>query len=218
MAKIIYYQRRETFGEFLGRFFEQMLTIITIVFVFITLAIICNLNKEFEELERRLGVNSIISYEERIPIEYIIKRHMDSVPIPEQTIEETSIEETIPYLQSDVELLARLMYAEEGIFIYKLSEEDAKYVNQLAGSVVLNRERINYKGAKSIKEVIYSEGQYACVENGTINQEVPQIVYEWAEELLENGPIGPKNMIYQAEFKQGSKVYKHIENQYFCLK
>ena len=110
------------------------------------------------------------------------------------------------------------MYAEEGIFIYKLSEEEAKYVCQLAGSVVIHRKNMKYGGANTIEEVIYAHGQYACVNNGSINQEVPDVVYEWAEELLLNGPIGPENMIYQAQFQQGSETYDIIGNQYFCLK
>ena len=156
------------------------------------------------------------------------------LPLPEETLEEAIEEETevaqtverisettpeyeMSYKQSDVELLARLMYAEEGIFIYKLSEEDSKYVCQLAGSVVIHRKNMNYGGADTIEEVIYAEGQYQCVANGSINQEVPDIVYEWAEELLQNGPIGPENMVYQAEFEQGSEVYDHVGNQYFCV-
>lgn len=120
------------------------------------------------------------------------------------------------YSKSDVELLAKLMYAEEGIYIYKLSQAEAKYVCQLAGSVVLHRKNMEYGGADTIKEVIYANGQYECVNNGSINQKVPDIVYEWAEELLTNGPLGPSNMVYQAQFEQG-EVYEQIGNQYFCL-
>ena len=120
--------------------------------------------------------------------------------------------------QSDIELLARLMYAEEGVFISKLPLEEAKYVNQLAGSVVLHRMNSSFDGCKTIKEVIYDPGQYDCVRRGTLSQKVPKIEYEWARELLENGPIGPENMVFQAEFIQGSGVYEHIGNQYFCIK
>ena len=134
------------------------------------------------------------------------------------TVETETVTTNKNYTQSDVELLARLMYAEEGIFISKLPLEDAKYVNQLAGSVVLHRLNSSFDGCKTIRDVIYEPGQYDCVNRGTINQEIPDIELEWARELLENGPIGPENMVFQAEFKQGSGVYEHIGNQYFCVK
>ena len=118
--------------------------------------------------------------------------------------------------ESDVMLLARVMHAEEGILRKKLSYEEAKMAHMLAGSVILNRRNMHYLGDTTIAEVIYAPGQYACIEN--LNQKIPQETIEWAQELIDNGPIGPSNMIYQAEFEQGSETYAHIGNQYFCCK
>lgn len=39
-----------------------------------------------------------------------------------------------------------------------------------------------------------------------------------AEELLISGYDIPSNVLYQAEFKQGSGVYKKVQNMYFCYK
>lgn len=159
-----------------------------------------------------------------LPEENIKRQQISKTDVVEETqsINEAKIETTSTYVtnyeQRDVELLARLMYAEEGIYIYKLSEDEAKYVNQLAGSVVLHRRDTHFGGAKTIEDVIFAKGQYDSVAKGTIYQEVPDIVYEWAEELLKNGPIGPENLVYQAEFEQGSDTYDQIGNQYFCIK
>lgn len=119
----------------------------------------------------------------------------------------------------DKELLAHLMYGEEGILlsIKSVSDEDAKEAHMLAGSVVLNRKNMNYGGAQTVEEVIFAKNQYQCIEAGYFYMDVPNIVYEWAEELLENGPIGPENMVFQSQFTQGSGTYKKIYNQYFCV-
>lgn len=120
------------------------------------------------------------------------------------------------YSESDVMLLARLMHAEEGILLKKLSPEDAKRAHMLAGSVALHRLEQKYLGAETLTEVIYSHGQYASVEK--LNQKVPEETIQWAQELIDNGPIGPSNMIFQAEFEQGTDTYDHIGNQFFCCK
>lgn len=172
-----------------------------------------------EENEEQLQIET-----QQQMIEDVVEVLPTTMPEAETTQTEIRAEVTntstynVSYEKSDVELLARLMYAEEGKFIYELSEEDAKYVNQLAGSVVLHRRNTNFDGCKTIRDVIYEKGQYDSVARGTLNQEVPDIVYEWAEELLQNGPIGPDNLVYQAEFPQGSEVYEHIGNQYFCIR
>ena len=143
----------------------------------------------------------------------------------EETVEEVIIEDKEEpemitfYTEEDVELLARLMYAEEGVLLQRQSMEDAELAHKLCGSVILHRTEMGYLGADSIEETIYAEGQYADTTLQKLStQEAPEIVKKWAEELLTDGPIGPENMIYQSEFPQG-KVYTTIDNQYFgCLK
>ena len=110
------------------------------------------------------------------------------------------------------------MIAEEEEFLSML-EQNPKIVERvfkLAGSVVIHRADNNYRGATTIQEVVFSKGQYAnrTLEKVTEGQEIPDIVYEWAEELLENGAIGPNNLIYQSETLQGNR-YEVIGNQYF---
>lgn len=122
------------------------------------------------------------------------------------------------YNEADLELLAQLMYAEEGVLLkhYEKEPEKVEKVFKLAGSVVIRRAENNYLGAASLKEVVYTKGQYALttLERVSQGQDVPSIVYGWAKELLVKGPIGPKGLIYQAEFEQG-QVYDRLYNQIF---
>lgn len=160
-------------------------------------------------------------------VEEEFKRYIQSLPMPDMSDVQRVQEQPVviqgdilePLVQADEEevlLLAQLMHAEEGVLRKKLSSEEAKKAHLLCGSVIIHRRNMNYRGAKTIKDVIYTPGQYACIEN--LNQKVPEETIEWARELLENGPIGPEDMIYQAEFEQGSETVDYIGNQYFCCK
>jgi len=123
----------------------------------------------------------------------------------------------IDYTEEDVMLLAQVMYAEVGIFLQTQTEEDAKRAHILTGSVVINRVRTGIWG-DTIKDVIYAPGQYQCVDDGNINNEPPEEVIKWAEILLEYGPEGPDDMIFQSQFEQGTSTYDKIGNTYFCCK
>lgn len=127
---------------------------------------------------------------------------------------------SLKYNPTDKEILAQLMYAEEGVFLNKYEEkpEEVERVFKLAGSVAIRRMEHNYKGAESLADVVYTEGEYAfqTVQKVRQGQDVPTIVYVWAEELLVEGPIGPKGLIYQAQFEQG-EVYDRIGNQIFGI-
>ena len=119
------------------------------------------------------------------------------------------------YTEEDVDLLAHLINAEMGCSWF--SDDLLLY----AGSVVLNRiEHTNYKN--NLHDVIYEDGQYQCTWNGAIKKEPSERHYKIAKELLENGSVIPENVIYQAEFKQGSDVFYEYYDKvlnttiYFC--
>ena len=106
-------------------------------------------------------------------------------------------------------LLARLVYAEAG------SESDEH--QQAVASVVLNRMNSD-KFPDSIDEVICQRNplQYACIEDGNIDKIPDERAIKNAYYIWDNGSILPDNVLYQAEFKQGSGLYKQIGNTYFC--
>lgn len=110
--------------------------------------------------------------------------------------------------QSDIDLLARLMTAEQG---YGADERDY----YLAGSVVINRMNME-RYPNTLQDVIYDDGQYQCVENGHINRPYDEVAYQVAEELLVYGTEIPEDVIYQAEFIQGSDIYDKRNKTYYC--
>lgn len=119
-----------------------------------------------------------------------------------ETIEDTISEE-------DIDLLARLLYAEAGSSW--ISDETIYYV----GSVVLNRVNSEHY-PDTLYDVIYQDGQYSCTWSGAIYNEPTERCYRIAEDLLRKGSILPEDVLYQAEFKQGSGVYDYQDNLYFC--
>lgn len=81
--------------------------------------------------------------------------------------------------------------------------------------MVLNRV-VSSKFPNTIKEVVFQRGQYACTKDGNYYRDPTQKNREIAKYLLENGSQLPSNCIYQAQFKQGSGVYKKIGRTYIC--
>lgn len=221
---------KDTFGDFLIRLLTKSLTIVTLMILCITILVMHIGEQQILKLGKALGIKeeeTYTLYTERIPFEEEIERYIDRLPLPtieyqslemveqvSESFESIKVETNEQIEETDIMLLAKIMHAEEGVLRSRLSIEDAKRAHLLCGSVVLHRRNMNYLGAKTIKEVIYTPNQYASLEK--LNQEVPEETIEWARELIKNGPIGPSDMIYQAEFQQGGSTYDHIDNQYFC--
>jgi len=114
------------------------------------------------------------------------------------------------YSDDELWLLAHIIHGEAGS---NYCTEDLKlYV----GSVVLNRVQSKYF-PNTIKEVIYSPGQYSCVTNKSFYGNPSDACWEAATELLENGSRLPQDVVFQAQFVQGP-VYIKEQNMYFCSK
>ena len=131
-------------------------------------------------------------------------------PVVVEIVEEEEIEIFEPVVnETDLELMAHLLVGEAGADW--CSDEMLYYV----GSVALNRVTSKHF-PDTLDEVIFQDGQYASTWDGNFNREPSERHYEIAEDLLLNGSILPPNVVYQAEFKQGSGVYKKVQNMYFC--
>ncbi len=126
------------------------------------------------------------------------------------------------YTMEDRELLAQMMFAEEGVFFSRFAGDTASIerVHKLAGSVVLHRLNSHFSGAQTLADVLYAPGQYdyRTIQRVEKGQPLPDLVYQWADELLSEGALGPDTLVFQAEFPQGKEVYDHIGNQYFCCR
>ena len=90
------------------------------------------------------------------------------------------------------------------------------------GSVVLNRVA-DPRFPSTLQEVIFQNNplQYSCTVDGNFYKEPNEETIDAAKYLLENGSVLPENVIFQAEFKQGTGEYDHIKApngviMYFC--
>lgn len=111
----------------------------------------------------------------------------------------------------DLEILAHLLVGEAGSDW--CSDEMIYYV----GSVVLNRVAAK-DFPNTIEGVVFQKGQYACTWDGNYDREPTERHYRIAEDLLLNGSLLPEDVVFQAEFKQGSAVYAKVQNMYFCYR
>lgn len=82
-------------------------------------------------------------------------------------------------------------------------------------SVIMNRVKSD-KFPNTIFEVLVQPGQYAFVKDEIICGEPDERAIKNAEYVYWNGSQIPENVLFQAEFLQGSGVWKQIDNQYFC--
>ena len=94
---------------------------------------------------------------------------------------------------------------------------------QYVGYSVMNRVyQDDYYFPNTIKDVFYQQGQYAetslqSVQSGYITERAISNATIVLRDYY-NGTIPvPRNMVYQAEFKQGSKVFLQVGNTYFCI-
>lgn len=120
--------------------------------------------------------------------------------------QQNALQEVVVVDADDVELLARVIYAEGNT----LGEKGMLY----CGSVVLNRVKSN-NYPNTVDGVIFQDGQYACIEDGHFYNKPSDLALEIAEGLLTDGSILPEYVLYQSEFVQG-KVYDTVGNTYFC--
>lgn len=119
------------------------------------------------------------------------------------------------YTEEELYLLAKIIYAEAGSSW--LSDEQ----QLLVGNVVLNRVA-SPEFPNTIKEVIYQKGQYYGVNSNRFKKMVPgERELAHAKRLLDGERFCPTSVVFQANFKQGSGVWKAIPDKilkttYFC--
>lgn len=105
--------------------------------------------------------------------------------------------------------------------IINAEAEGASYENKIAcGMVVINRIK-DEDYPDTIEEVIFQTNcgiQYQSSQNDRIYLKPNEDSIKAAKEILKGDVEFPSNVVYQAEFKQGSEVYKKIENEYYCYK
>lgn len=129
------------------------------------------------------------------------------------SVKSAKVKEEPQYTKDELYLLSHLIQGEAG------SDFITDEHQQLVGQVVVNRVKSD-KYPDTLKEVIYQKGQYQCTTNGQFDKNSSKRAIKNAKLVLEGKVDCPENVIYQAEFKQGSGVYKKIETiistTFFC--
>lgn len=128
-----------------------------------------------------------------------------------EVVDETETE--LPYSADDFYELSHVIQAEAGYCEWDMMVG--------VGSVVLNRVK-HEAFPDSVYEVIHQPGQYSCVSNGSFAVEPTEEVKEVTDYLLRNGSEYPIDVVYQANFAQGSAIYKTLSTSYstmyFCYR
>ena len=116
---------------------------------------------------------------------------------------------------NDLFLLSKIVDAEAGSSW--LTEEH----RLLVASVIINRVN-SPEYPNTIYDVVYQKGQYAPAEKEWFAELIPSRDSVMAAyKILSEGSIAPPDVVYQANFRQGSGVYKSIHDSklgttYFC--
>lgn len=118
---------------------------------------------------------------------------------------ETESERT--YTDEDLWYLSRVIQAESGYCSIEMQEG--------VGSVVLNR-RDSDLFPDTIREVIEQPGQYSTL--SWLSSQIPtEEVIEVSIDLLENGSKFPPEVVWQANFPQGTGTYKTLSTSYSTM-
>lgn len=133
-----------------------------------------------------------------------------------------------PFIETEAEtevVESECLYSEDDL--YRLSHLIAGEVNDCdwemkiaVGSVVLNR-IADPRFPSTLGDVIFQPGQYSCTWDGNYDKVPNEETVEAAKFLLENGSQLPPNVIFQAEFVQGTGIYEMLVapngvTEYFC--
>ena len=112
-----------------------------------------------------------------------------------------------PYSDDDLWYLSRVIQAESGYCSKEMMEG--------VGSVVLNRVADD-RFPGTIREVIEQPGQYSTL--SWLSSQVPtDECMEVTIDLLENGSKFPEDVVWQANFPQGTSTYKTISTSYSTM-
>lgn len=119
----------------------------------------------------------------------------------------------------DLYCMAAVIYTEAG------GDKFSNECRMMVGCVVLNRVN-NSRYPDTIRGVLTQSGQYSNYSYKGVHfpkraqykseAHAVERAYECAKIVLNGGFIIPSNVVYQAEFIQGSGIYKKTNGMYFC--
>lgn len=145
--------------------------------------------------------------------------NVETVVVEKEVVVE--VEKELNYTYDELYCMAVVIYNEAG------GNACADEHRELVGYVVLNRVK-DSRFPNTIRGVLQQNGQYEGIskngvyfaKRGNSQLELQALERAWvtAKKVLENRdniPI-PENVVFQAEFTQGTGLYKKLRNTYFC--
>ena len=146
----------------------------------------------------------------------------DSLKNDETTIDIDPYEEGTEYFYCNTEYDETLETSyEKTIFIANAIDNEAAFgdINDAygVGSVIMNRVN-HWAFPGTVREVLLQEGQYPWADEYTIEYVPSEWAYNIAEDIVVNGHrTMPENVVFQAQFQQGSGIYTIIGVHYYCI-
>lgn len=123
------------------------------------------------------------------------------------------------YTQEELDMLALVIYQEAG------SDACSDETRMMVGNVVLNR-IADPRFPNTMEAVVLQERQYGRLHwTGPVWPErssylseahAVQRAYDCAKRLLNGERVLPDDVVWQAEFTQGTEVVEHVSGFYFC--
>lgn len=118
------------------------------------------------------------------------------------------------YTWNDVDILSEVIYHENW---NTDKDHEAAYLTGVVVKNRINRDEkwLHLKGEKTVYDVVYAKNQYSTTRK-FFTVKIPDECRQMAFDILTNESEVPKDVIFQATFKQG-KIYKIINGEYFCF-
>ena len=158
------------------------------------------------------------TYEPVPTIETTAATEPPTVSEPEPT-EETTVATEPPYTSYELEMMALVIYQEAGGDAY--TDE----TRLMVGTVVMNRVE-DERFPNTIYEVLTQKRQYGLLHwtglvwpkraNNPVEAHAVARAYECAKRILLGERLLPEDVIFQAEFVQGTEVVVYQDGFYFC--
>ena len=133
--------------------------------------------------------------------------------------EETTIATEPPYTSDELEMMALVIYQEAG------SDACSDETRLMVGTVVMNRVE-DERFPNTIYEVLTQKRQYGLLHwtglvwpkraNNPVEAHAVARAYECAKRILLGERLLPEDVIFQAEFVQGTEVVVYQDGFYFC--
>lgn len=156
-----------------------------------------------------------VEVEEFPPLEIVRQEEVVLLPC----VVEEDVEPEVAYTEEELEQMALVIYQEAG------GDACSDETRLMVGNVVLNRVADD-RYPDTIEEVLLQERQYGRLhwtglvwpERAVKAEEAHAVerAYKCAEEVLNGVRLLPDDVIFQAEFEQGTEIVAHQDGFYFC--